>query len=649
MSLINQLWGENSLQYITDPDEPTLFATDPFHFWGPRRWRLIEREWPGLFRDLVLPQLPVAKIAARFDPRMGRPTKELHAVLGALILQQMLDLTTEETVREFAFDERWHYALNLREDGDAEKYVSERTLRNYHRALLELDLAPVLFATITDALLKAFKVDTRKQRLDSTHIQSNMRRLGRIRLFGETIHKFLRELKRKHRERFKQLDEGLLERHLREGEGDWFGRTKPSQAERTLKKLAKDLLLLVLLFKDDEKVSRMASYRLLARLLEEQCEVIESDDEGEGEARVEVKPPQEVKADSLQNPSDPDATYDRHKGKGYQVQIMETYQPAAPSNDDNANSANSNDSAHDTDSGNDSDTNTNSDNDGDKVAHDCDTKRVPNLITHVAVEPAHHYDGEALQPALESTCARGCCPEELEADTHYGSDENVEIAKKLGVELIAPAAGTPSEERFSLADFEVDSTSGEIVACPEGEKPVAVETRTNSRTGERTYIAIFDLDVCMSCPSHERCPKQWPEQLQSNRVEVIYTTKQLRLAARRRFEKTRAFREKYRWRAGIEATASQYKAQTGAGRLRVRGLPAVTLAEFLKALGLNILRCAAAQSADFALQGGKTHSFFCVLTFRSLLLGITRSWRGLWGTHFQVGPSLWAVGHQSAT
>jgi hypothetical protein len=40
---------------------------------------------------------------------------------------------------------------------------------------------------------------------------------------------------------------------------------------------------------------------------------------------VAVKPAKEVASDSLQNPSDPDATYDGHKGQGYQVQVMETY------------------------------------------------------------------------------------------------------------------------------------------------------------------------------------------------------------------------------------------------------------------------------------------------------------------------------------
>jgi hypothetical protein len=39
---------------------------------------------------------------------------------------------------------------------------------------------------------------------------------------------------------------------------------------------------------------------------------------------VELKNPKEIVSDSLQNPSDPDATYSGHKGQGYQVQVMET-------------------------------------------------------------------------------------------------------------------------------------------------------------------------------------------------------------------------------------------------------------------------------------------------------------------------------------
>ncbi|HLE17708.1 MAG TPA: hypothetical protein VI728_05415, partial [Syntrophales bacterium] len=79
---------------------------------------------------------------------------------------------------------------------------------------------------------------------------------------------------------------------------------------------------------------------------------------------VTVKEPKEILSSSLQNPSDPDAGYDAHKGQGYQVQVMETY---------------------------------------------CDSpdeairEKTLNLITHVEVEPAHVSDVHALIPALEST------------------------------------------------------------------------------------------------------------------------------------------------------------------------------------------------------------------------------------------------------
>jgi predicted metalloenzyme YecM len=42
-----------------------------------------------------------------------------------------------------------------------------------------------LFNQTTETLAKAFHVDTTRQRLDSVHIRSNMRRLGRIGIFSK--------------------------------------------------------------------------------------------------------------------------------------------------------------------------------------------------------------------------------------------------------------------------------------------------------------------------------------------------------------------------------------------------------------------------------------------------------------------------------
>jgi hypothetical protein len=74
-----------------------------------------------------------------------------------------------------------------------------------------------------------------------------------------------------------------------------------------------------------------------------------------------------------------------------------------------------------------------------------------------------------------------------------------------------------------------------------------------------------------------------------------YDKKQVKMARRRAREKTDTFLNRYRFRAGIEATFSALDRLTGVKHLRVRGMPAVRFAVVLKALGLNLLRAAAVQ------------------------------------------------------
>jgi hypothetical protein len=63
----------------------------------------------------------------------------------------------------------------------------------------------------------------------------------------------------------------------------------------------------------------------------------------------------------------------------------------------------------------------------------------------------------------------------------------------------------------------------------------------------------------------------------------------------RLYERSDAFREIYRWRAGIEATMSHLKHHMKLAKLRIRGMSSMRYVVNLRALGLNIRR-----SADFA-------------------------------------------------
>jgi len=539
---------------VNDHQTGRLF--DPWEHLGPKRRKLLDSSWSGVFRKYLLEKLPVTKLARYFDEVMGRPSKELYTAMGTLILQQLHDLSDPEVTMTLAFNEQWHYALDITDESDASTYISERTLRTYRKILIKEGLDRILFETLTDTLLKAFDVDTTKQRLDSTRIQSNMSKLGRIRIFAHTIRKFLKKLQRKHPDLFDTLVKSeCADRYLAGESEGCFSRVKPSEATKTLQDLGEDLLYLVELFRSYDTVQNLSEYKLLERVLREQCRVT-----GTGtDATVEIRNPQEVPSSSLQNPSDPDAGYDSHKGQGYHVQVMETY--------------------HD---------------------EKQDDKK-PDLITYIDVEPAHKHDANALKPAIEATRERTCCPEDLICDTLYGGDDNVREAKVKGVEVVAPLKGPSPSHEISLSDFTVDETTHFVTRCPEGHTPENVcRTRTNR------IRARFTRKNCCACTHLKHCLVK----LSKKAAFLRYDDKILRLAQRRAYEQTKEFKDRYRWRSGIEGTNSHLKSDVGIGHLRVRGMDSVRFAVILKVLGLNILRCIGAHAA---------HLYSCFIRFFTYL------------------------------
>lgn len=519
-------------------DHKTLNLFDPLPFLGPKRRGLMETSWAKLFRNHVLFTLPVDKVFKNYHGVMGRPTKELYAMLGVMILQQMHDLTDEETIHQYAFNIEWHYALDITDESDQASYLCPKTLWTMRFLLTQQNLYRVLFESVTDHLAKVFSVDTSKQRCDSVHIFSNMRHLGRIGLFRHTVKKFLINVKRHHKDLFEMLDRGLTDRYLSKQGEAVFSMVKPSESIRTLETLGADLFFLIERFKSHEQIIGMSSYQLMVRLLKEQC-CVEQDAETRVQ-RVSIKPNQEVPSDSLQNPSDPEASYDGHKGQGFQMQVSETY------------------------------------------SKEEGEKQTLSLITEVIVEPAHKSDTDALIPLIETTQKRGLGPEKALVDAAYGSDENCERAKALGVEVISPVMGKPQENALTLSEFTL-TQEATVSACPQGHAPVKVKHK------KHRHSAVFSKASCAHCPHLSDCPVKPGKKGYS----LYYDDKTLRLAKRRAYEKTPEFQSDYRFRAGIEGTMSQLDRKTGLKHLRVRGLAAVSFCATLKAVGINILRAVA--------------------------------------------------------
>ncbi len=64
-------------------DHKTGYIFDPWHYLGPKRRKLLDESWAGLFRKDILCELPVGKLVPFFTDDFGRPTKELYAMFGS--------------------------------------------------------------------------------------------------------------------------------------------------------------------------------------------------------------------------------------------------------------------------------------------------------------------------------------------------------------------------------------------------------------------------------------------------------------------------------------------------------------------------------------------------------------------------------------
>jgi hypothetical protein len=289
------------------------------HLSKPKR-QALERSWAGVFRDPLLKHLPTRELAAYFSGTHGRPSKDLYAVMGAFILQQLHDLSDAATVEAYGFNQLWHHALNIRNEADA--YLCERTLRHYRRRVIETGLDRQVFRVLTDKLVRAFGVDTRQQRLDSTAVRSCLRTLTRFGLVTETLGKFIREVDRRCPRYRDWIPPNPRERYLESVTQSWSSQITPRQARVSLEQAGQDLGHLVEVFAPS-KAKALPSYPLLRRVLEEQFSVTSA---AGTPAKLEVKAPELIPSDGVQNPADPDASFNTRYGQGYGIQVMETYQ-----------------------------------------------------------------------------------------------------------------------------------------------------------------------------------------------------------------------------------------------------------------------------------------------------------------------------------
>ncbi len=516
--------------HAVDPRQNRLF--DPFDgVIPPIGRRIIADGWQGVFRHVLLEVMPVAELGVHFSDSMGAPTKELYSMAGLVFLADFFGWKAHDAIEAYIFRSDVQYALNLEPGVE----VSTRTVERCQKLFRDNDLAARVFDDVTTRLIQALDLDVSRQRLDSTHVFSHMASFGRTKLMAVAIKRFLTQLRRHDSDAYAALPEDFLRRY-EPSQARLFADAKDPEAHaRCRQQAADDLGFILDRFADRPDLANRSTYKALMTIFDQQCE-------RRGD-KVVVKA--KTGGDCVQNPSDLDATYDGHKGPGYQVQIAET---CVPSNE-------------------------------------------VQLITAALPETACAPDAVAVPPMFDQLANAGRLPKELLADTLYTGDENVRAAEARGVDLIGPVPGRVPEsapEALTVDDFAWDERTGVVDACPAGHRPTSC-----SRDAETTTTRVeMPASACAACPFRKRCPI---EQTRDGQFTMEFTDKQRRLEGRRVEEATDVFKERYAARSGIESTNSGLKNRLGLGHLSVRGMGSVSRVILHKLAGWNVLRASASK------------------------------------------------------
>ena len=490
-----------------------------------KKYNILKNTVYHVIRRQIIPKVPINLFKKHFHDSWGRKTKDIQSIIGLFFLQAMFDLSDEQTVESFIFDQKFHYALDLKEDN---AYISIRAFYYYKNIIIGKEKK--LFDNVLEQIMDKINFDFSLQRTDSSIISLNLKKMSQWELFKTTIVNVLDDIKKNSPINYNYVPEHIQE-YLKQHENNtWFTGFTPSKAQDYLVQAARDALTLKDLFEDDHEISTREPFLLLLRLIDEQLSVTEED------IKIEIK--KEHKGSAMANPHDPEAQFNGHKKQvGVKCTISET------------------------------------------CSQDSETED-PQIITNVDVNQANVSDQEILESTIDQREERGCKPDVELTDNGFESDANHQALKEKDVNLVAPPVGDPPDG-YGIIDFELCEEEHIINKCPLGQS--CIENRVKEHS--QTTTSYFDRDTCKACPHSEDCPVK----ITKRKARLEWSWKKPRLEAKRlAFHEDQELIELYKQRAGGEAVFSQLKNHMGMRRLRIRGFAKAKCTIILKAIALNI-------------------------------------------------------------
>ena len=502
------------------------------------RQERLETSWAGEFYREVFCRLDETIFGGLYSDQPSRPNIPVNQLVGSEILKSGFGWSDEELWDHLNFDLQVRYALGIR---DMETEICTlRTIYNFRRRVSQnmqetgKNLFAEAFAQITDAQIGALQLDTRRQRMDSTQIASNIQTYSRLQLVIEVLQRAARMLTIADQARYA----AVLQPYMQGSAGQYCYRIPSEAYGQHLAQVGQVIAELLTAWEDD--YAPQPAYRLLQRVFHEHFIVVDP----EQPPAVTVKPPEALSATSLQSPDDPEATYRSKNGEGYHGYAV-------------------------------------------NVTETCDPENEVQLLTYIQVEPNATDDQDFLVAAVPELQSRMPLTD-LDIDGGYIGEETTKTTNEAEVALHPTAirGAQPDPDSVGLADFDWEHTGDEPtqVTCPHGQTVPLRPGRAKHR-----YLADFDAALCTDCPLRDRCPTQ---PLKRRPVRVLRVNRRQIEVAQLRQACAEVGMGPPFLRPAVEATVRSLKHAIGSGhsQVPVRGQSRVTMVMIAAGLMVNLRR-----------------------------------------------------------
>lgn len=477
--------------------QKTIF--DPDQTLSKMMKKMLENSWAGSFFETVFLAIQEDRFRVLYSENKSRPNSPVNMLVSLLLLKELNHLTDEELIESLAFDYRFHYALGI-EDIEKER-ICINTLTNFRKRLVEYeiktgkDLLKEEFEHINEQLAKNIGISYRMARMDSMMISSSCKVLTRLELVYTVIKNMVRTMNTLG-EPIPELFSIYLEANHKKSQ---LYQAKTEEAQTKTEFLFQQANELYLSIAETESLKQTPAYIHLARLLKEQCVMTEDG------TCVPIKG-KDVLATSLQNPSDPDATF-RSKGNekyvGYVANVVEVR----------------------------------------------DEEKKVSLIMNHEIEPNVHSDAQFGEDFVTNQDL-AIEIDTLVADGAYYRTETFEKAqqKNLAFSTSTMTGGNIPLDRVKVSDFTIDETTRKVESCPSGHSPIYAEYQED----KKVYRAKFLKPDCEQCPLLNDCPIEIKKEFNTLR----FTEKKLQADRTRAAMTTDEHRKLADFRAGVEGIPS---------------------------------------------------------------------------------------------